>query len=220
MPPRAPCNHAELMAMARSCELGPITHIGGLGTAEWERLAVLASYVTELPHEVAATLPMVLPPNRLRLFNPIRALQALITRATHPPRLERPPGAAGSAAAGRWPAQRLQPPGAGAGPARAGGRQTQHTEQIRWALEDAWRQSLVQKRWQRWALQLSAEQAEQLVARAAAKGLAHHPCAMPQQATRHRGLGPGRPWLPGGDGRLRRSRLQKAQSAPQGAWLR
>ena len=74
-------NHADLMAMARSCELGPITHIGGLGTAEWGTRAVLASYVTELPHEVAATLPMVvLPPNRLRLFNPIQALQALITR--------------------------------------------------------------------------------------------------------------------------------------------
>jgi hypothetical protein len=179
-------DHAELMAMARSCELGPITHIGGLGAAEWERLAVLASYVTELPHEVAATLPMVvLPPNRLRLFNPIQALQALITR-----QLTRP----------GWSARlaRLEAllPSDGLrsdfnrlvlalAPRVLEAVKLSTPEQIRWALEDAWRQSLVQKRWQRWALQLSAEQAEQLVARAAAKGLAttHVQCHSKQLAT-------------------------------------
>ncbi|MFX5464791.1 hypothetical protein ABTD44_20675, partial [Acinetobacter baumannii] len=45
------------------------------------RLAVLASFVTPLSHEQAAAMPLlVLPPNRLRLFNPIQALQALVTR--------------------------------------------------------------------------------------------------------------------------------------------
>lgn len=43
--------------------------------------------------------------------------------------------------------------------------------QIRWALEDAWALPLVQKRWTRFALQLTPEQAEALVERAAAKKL-------------------------------------------------
>lgn len=166
-------DHAALLAVARSCELGPITHMGGLGAAEWERLAVLASYVTELPHEVAAQLPMVvLPPNRLRLFNPIQALQALITRQLAKPgwssRLARLEALLPSdglrtdfnrfvlALAPRvLEAVKLSTP-----------------EQIRWALEDAWRQPLVQKRWARLALQLDPSACEQLVERAAAKGLA------------------------------------------------
>ena len=44
-------------------------------------------------------------------------------------------------------------------------------QQIRWALEDAWALPLVQKRWTRFALQLTPEQAENLVERAAAKKL-------------------------------------------------
>jgi hypothetical protein len=47
----------------------------------------------------------------------------------------------------------------------------QSPEQIRWALEDAWLQPLLQKRWARFALQLTAQQAENLVQRAAAKQL-------------------------------------------------
>ena len=46
----------------------------------WSRLAVLMSFVTPLPHEQAARLPLlVLPPNRLRLLNPVQALQAVVT---------------------------------------------------------------------------------------------------------------------------------------------
>ncbi|PTT90284.1 hypothetical protein DBR42_06215, partial [Pelomonas sp. HMWF004] len=47
----------------------------------------------------------------------------------------------------------------------------QQPHEIRWALEDAWSLPLVQKRWLRLALQLTAEQAENLVERAAAKKL-------------------------------------------------
>ena len=41
----------------------------------------------------------------------------------------------------------------------------------RWAIEDAWRASLVQQRWARFALQLTAAQCESLLARAAARKL-------------------------------------------------
>ncbi|HEV6964411.1 hypothetical protein, partial [Roseateles sp.] len=73
--------YQALADMAASCAAGPITRIGGLAEADWERLAVLASFVTPLSHEEAARIPLrVLPPNRLRLFNPVQALQALVTR--------------------------------------------------------------------------------------------------------------------------------------------
>jgi len=127
--------HQALIGMAESCAAGPITRIGGLAEADWQRLAVLASFVTPLSHEEAALIPLrVLPPNRLRLFNPIQALLALAPRVLAAAELQEP-------------------------------------HQIRWALEDAWSLPLVQKRWARFALQLTAEQAENLVERAAAKKL-------------------------------------------------
>ena len=55
-------------------------------------------------------------------------------------------------------------------PANAG----QPTDEVhaRWAVEDAWRASLVQQRWARFARQLSAAQCEALLVRAAARKLA------------------------------------------------
>ena len=68
-----------VLAEARTTGAGAGT-ADGLASAEWARMAVLMSFVTPLPHELAATLPLlVLPPNRLRLLNPIQGLQALIT---------------------------------------------------------------------------------------------------------------------------------------------
>jgi len=145
----------------------------GLDAAEWQRVAVLASYVTELPHEVAAQLPMtVLPPNRLRLFNPIQALQALVTRQL---------------ASQGW-SQRLTQLEAllptdglksdfnrfllALAPRVLALKDQDSSQQIRWALEDAWALPLVQKRWARFALQLDAEQAAALVTHAAALQLA------------------------------------------------
>ncbi|HSI61153.1 MAG TPA: hypothetical protein VLA16_26585, partial [Ideonella sp.] len=70
----------EARALAVQAEARPSGAIDGLAAAEWARLAVLMSYVTPLPHAVAATLPLlVLPPNRLRLLNAIQGLQALVT---------------------------------------------------------------------------------------------------------------------------------------------
>lgn len=146
--------------------------VDGLSSAEWARLAILMSFVTPLPHELAATLPLlVLPPNRLRLLNPIQGLQALITlQLTHP-------GFAARSAqlAALMPGKELKrdyqllfhsllPR------AWDGGRPVD-PQVLRERLEDAWRNPLVLRRWQRFARQLTAEQAEALVQRAAALGL-------------------------------------------------
>lgn len=160
--------------LARSVEMTQANQhrCAGLGTAEWQRVALLCSYVTELPHEQAAALPLlVLPPNRLRMFNPIQALQAMLTRQLATPgwsaRLARIeallPSEACKADFNRF-VLALAP--------RVLAVANLHREQeIRWALEDAWQQPLLLKRWTRFALHLSAAQAEALLQRAAAKRL-------------------------------------------------
>ncbi|KQY85610.1 hypothetical protein [Pelomonas sp. Root1444] len=165
-------DHAALNGMAGSCASGPITRIGGLAEAEWRRLAVLASFVTPLSHEDAAQIPLhVLPPNRLRLFNPIQALQALVTRQLATP--------GWSARLSRLEALLPTDPlrtdfnrfVLALAPRVLAANELQEPHHIRWALEDAWALPLVQKRWTRFALQLTPAQAENLVERAAAKKL-------------------------------------------------
>ncbi|MBV8605658.1 MAG: hypothetical protein JO224_13305 [Pelomonas sp.] len=161
----------QLQAAAQGLAGGPITSMGGLGAAAWQRLAVLASFVTELPHAEAAALPLaVLPPNRVQLFNPIQALQALLTREVLRP---------------GW-SQRLAeldallPAGSRAdfnrfllalAPRALEIAKLDTPQAQRWALEDAWCQPLLLKRWTRFALQLDQAQAEALVQQAASAGL-------------------------------------------------
>ncbi|MET0518683.1 MAG: hypothetical protein ABW005_07595 [Burkholderiaceae bacterium] len=163
---------AGASAVAASVAAGPIQQIAGLGACEWQRIAVLCSFVTELTHEQAAQIPMtVLPPNRLRLFNPIQALQALITRQLPTPgwsqRLARIEALLPDATL-RGDFNRFV---LALAPRVLALKNLQEPRQIRWALEDAWQQPLLQKRWARFALQLKPAQAESLVQRAAAKGL-------------------------------------------------
>jgi hypothetical protein len=166
------CGHQALIGIAESCAAGPITRIGGLVEGDWQRLAVLASFVTPLSHEEAALIPMrVLPPNRLRLFNPIQALQALVTRQLATPgwsaRLSR--------LEALLPTDQLRTDFnrflLALAPRVLAAAELLEPHQIRWALEDAWALPLVQKRWTRFALQLTPAQAENLVERAAAKKL-------------------------------------------------
>ena len=163
----------QCWAMAQSLRQGPVTMAGGLNAEAWERMAILASFVTPMSHDLAAQLPLlVLPPNRLRMFNPVQALQALVTRQLATPgwsqrltRLEALLAPQQRADFSRFVlalvprvlrCQSLTDPMA-----------------IRWALEDAWRDPLLQKRWTRFARQLTAEQAESLVQRAASKRLSN-----------------------------------------------
>ncbi|HEY4082322.1 MAG TPA: hypothetical protein VGM81_16645 [Burkholderiaceae bacterium] len=170
---KADLDFAAATERALSVAHGPIQSIAGLGPAEWQRVAILTSYVTELPHAVAAQLPMtVLPPNRLRLFNPIQALQALITRqlavqgwSQRLARLEALlPGEALKADFNRFLLALA--------PRVLALKEEDSAQQSRWALEDAWTLPLVQKRWAKFALQLDAQQAEDLVTRAARLQLA------------------------------------------------
>ena len=161
-----------VLAEARTTGAGAGT-ADGLSSAEWARLAILMSFVTSLPHEVAATLPLlVLPPNRLRLLNPIQGLQALITlQLTHP-------GFAARSAqlAALMPSKELRSDYQllfhSLLPRAWDGGRPVDAQLLRERLEDAWRSPLVLRRWQRFARQLSAEQAEALVQRAVARGLA------------------------------------------------
>jgi len=66
-------------ALARA-ELEPETLVEGLPLRHWRRIVALKSLATPLPHDEAARIPLhVLPPNRIRLVNPIQELQAVLT---------------------------------------------------------------------------------------------------------------------------------------------
>lgn len=146
--------------------------LGGLNAEQWWRVATLCSFVEPLPHDEACALPLrVLPPNRLRLFNPVQALQAFVSQQLLKPgwshRISRfedlLPGKALRRDFKSF-FMALLPRVIEAG--RSG-----DASHARWAVEDAWRASLVQQRWTRFALQLTPTQCESLLARAAARKL-------------------------------------------------
>lgn len=150
----------------------PMPGIAGLGAEQWARVAVLCSFVEPLPHDEACALPLlVLPPNRLRLFNPAQALQAFVSQQLLKPGWSRRVSRFEALLLGealrrdfRGFFMTLLPRVIEAG--RAG-----EPLQPRWALEDAWRAALVQQRWTRFARQLGAAQCEALLERAAARRL-------------------------------------------------
>jgi hypothetical protein len=66
-------------ALARA-EAEPEALVDGLPLRHWRRGVALKSLATPLPHDEAARIPLhVLPPNRIRLVNPIQELQAVLT---------------------------------------------------------------------------------------------------------------------------------------------
>ena len=158
---------------AESVEPGGSGRIDGLDAAAWMRVAVLISFVTPLTHEQAARIPLrVLPPNRLRLLNPVQGLQALVTRE-----LARPDGTRRLRAI----SELLPGDGLRADFARflsallprclQAGRDAD-MQALRDALEDAWADGLVVRSGQRFALQLDEALVERLLERCAAAGLA------------------------------------------------
>lgn len=144
----------------------------GLNAVQWSRLAVLCSYVEPLPHAQACELPMrVLPPNRLRLFNPVQALQAFISQQLLSPGwarrindIETLLHSTAVRRAFRAFFQTLLPRVLEAG-------RPSDPMQARWAIEDAWGHARVMQRWVRFALLLSPAQCEALVSRATAEHL-------------------------------------------------
>jgi len=158
--------------LVKSLSRGPFERIAGLGVAEWRRIATLCSYVTELPHAQAAELPMlVLPPNRLRLFNPIQALQALITRQLATPGWSQRLGCVEALLPDAELKRDFNAFVLALVPRVLQASKQGQPQALRWALEDAWATPLVQRRWTQFAQALTADQAEQLVARAAVQDL-------------------------------------------------
>src|SRR5262249_834532 len=120
----------------------------GLTAAQWLRAATLRSFVTPLPHWEAAARPLhLLPPPRLRLFNTAQAPQALLSLQLLQPgwsqrfaRLESLLPGALLRHDFRGFVMALLPRVLEAGtPA--------HAAAARWAVEDAWSDPLVLRRW-------------------------------------------------------------------------
>ena len=146
--------------------------IHGLNAGQWGRVAVLCSFVEPLAHGEACGVPMLLlPPNRVRLFNPAQALQAFICRQLLTPgwsqRISRFEDLLPEASLKRdFNAffMALLPRVLEAG-------KTTDALHTRWAVEDAWRNPLVLQRWGAFARRLSADQCEALVQKAHARQL-------------------------------------------------
>ena len=168
---KAALDWQDALMLVRRLEASGLDTLDGLAPAQWARLTVLMSFVTPLPHATAACLPLrVLPPNRLRLLNPVQALQAVVTlaftQAEAVPRLRE--------LMKHLPAKSkhdfqvfvltLQARRMGAGSLTTGA-------ELRHALEDAWADAALSRRWQRFALQLDEATCERLVRIAARHGL-------------------------------------------------
>lgn len=164
----------------------PIPAIDDLDAHQWQRLAVLLSFATPLPHAVAATLPLVLmPPPRVRVINPVQALQVMLTlqfaHAGYARRLVAlsalMPGSEVRQAFQVFMhtllARRLSMPA------------SDTAANTRRALQDVWQDALVQRRWQRLATRLTAAQCEHLLHSAAQRKLVAGACQWlaPDQAT-------------------------------------
>lgn len=163
---------ADALDIARRLEADATMRVDGLDSAEWARLALLMSFVTPLPHAQAAALPLLLlPPNRLRVRNPVQALQVMLTlQFTQSGTARRLVELAALLPAGE-PRQAFQvfmhtllARRLAAGPGL-------DVPSTRRALVQAWSDPLVNRRWQRLALRLDAADCERLVHRAARAGL-------------------------------------------------
>ena len=144
----------------------------GLSADEQARLAVLQSFATPRPHAQAALLALrLLPPNRVRVINPVQALQVMLTlqflQAGYARRLlglavlmpSSETRQAFQIFMHTLLARRLS---AGQGATLADARR---------AMEDSWADVLVNRRWQRLASRLSAADCERLLQRASQRGL-------------------------------------------------
>lgn len=163
----------DAMAFVRQIEAGKLGQIDGLSAEHWARIAVLMSFATPMPHAKAADLPLlVLPPNRLRVLNPVQSLQVMLSlqfaRAGHARRCAALAALMPSAEAKyafkafmhTLLARRL-----------AAGRVACAVAE-RHAVEDLWRDPLVNRRWQRLALHLCTTDCVRIGRLAADRGLA------------------------------------------------
>lgn len=164
----------EAMRIVRQLGDRPVLEVEGLGAAAWKRIAILCSFVEPMPHDEAATLPLlVLPPRRLHLLNPVQALQAVVSRQLLRPgwaeRSRRFEGLLhGKPLRRAYQAffHALLPRVLEATPPAVRLARTEDDQRrLRWAIEDAWNNPLVLARWTRFARLLDADGCEALLAR-------------------------------------------------------
>ena len=156
---------AMAQAALERAEAEPETLVDGLPLRHWRRIVALKSLATALPHDAAARIPLhVLPPNRIRLVNPIQELQAVLTLQLAVPGWgQRARGIADSLPVSlrnefnlffnSLLAQALRQ---GHGSAKA---------EMRDALATAWGDAVVMRRWLRFTALVDAALAETLVER-------------------------------------------------------
>ena len=154
----------EAVRHARSAE-GSGAPVQGLSAAAWWRVAALRAFTTQLSFAEVARLPLaLLPPNRVRLLNAAQGLQALVTQMF---------SCAGWSSRCRALAQLLPEHtlrhdfnlfvGAMAPRVLEAGNEP---AALRRALEDAWLQDRVQRRWQHLVLSLGEAATADLLDRA------------------------------------------------------
>lgn len=142
-----------------------------LSGAEWDRLATLISLATPLAPEQAATLPLhALPPNRVRVLNPVQGLQAWVTLQVEldgwSQRMNRFATLLTETAR---PAFRVFVGGLLPRVWQAG--RPLDAQALRERLEDAWSDERVVRRWQRFAEALSRADVDRLIDSAVTLGL-------------------------------------------------
>lgn len=191
-------NAADVLALAQRLarEAEPAA-VEGLDAAAWARLATLMALAVELAQAQAARLPMhALPPNRVRVLSPAQGLQALLTMRFSAPGWSR----RARAVADLLPRPELRHDFnlfVGAIAPRLMALPVDATPQAaRWAQEDAWADLRVQRRWQQFAVQMTAAETELLLQRVAEAGLGGMRLLMHEAAAATEG------WSLGSQGRL------------------
>lgn len=142
-----------------------------LNAAEWDRLATLVSLATPLAPALAAALPLhALPPNRVRVLNPVQGLQAWVTLQVEldgwSQRMNRFAALLPETAR---PAFRVFVGGLLPRVWQAG--RPLEAQTLRERLEDAWSDERVLRRWQRFAQALSPADIDRLIDSAVTLGL-------------------------------------------------
>ena len=165
-------NNAHASAHTSAHTSAPSPAGGVLSADEQRRLTVLASFATPMPHAQAALLPLrLLPPNRVRVINPVQALQVMLTLQFTQAGYAR-----------RLLGLSALMPNSEARPLfqifmhtllarRLSAGQAPGAPTLRRAMEDSWADALVNRRWQRLASRLSAADCELLLQRASQRGL-------------------------------------------------
>ena len=183
---KAAHGYRDALQFVKLIEGGPLGGLNGLTAEQWSRVAVLCSFVEPLTHEEASALPLlVLPPNRLRLFNPVQALQAFISQQLTVPGWSHRMTRLEDLLPGKLLRRAFQTFFHALLPRVLEAGRNSTPQALRWAIEDAWRQPLVQQRWTLFARQLTAAQCEALVQRASARqlGTVRIECVSDEQAT-------------------------------------